>query len=530
MPSQPLVPPSAGTAPSAPERGTGRATWSLARFCFLRLLGVAALGAFISLWNQGLALIGARGLTPVVETMAQYGRHLDAWSRWRVPTLFWLATGDGFIQVVVGTGLVCSVLLLLGFLPRAMCAACYVCFLSIAVTDRIVGTVELRWFNWPADYVLIEATFLAAFLAPRGWFPGLAHRQSVGRIVRYLLYWLAFRLFFGPGMAKVLSSDPQWLDLRALKPFLLMLPSPTPASPVMFEAPMAVHGVLTLVTLAFEVVGALMFAVPGWPRRVAALIGIGMMASVQASGNFRGLIFISVGLLMLLLDDRWLLRWLPARWFAALRAPLLPERPEPQRPTPAWLSGLVIAGALLIVVGGALPLSYPCRLDLGKVPGVRPLAAPASALGLANGYAMFAGMPNDRPGLVVQGSDDGETWLDYETLGGPENPRTAPHWLSPYGDYLGFGLWASARRTPGLAPAWLRTLQRRVLEADPVCLRLFAVVPFEERPPRQVRVARYAFRYTTPEQRRAGVWWQREWLDVFVPARTLAENAPETTK
>jgi hypothetical protein len=319
-------------------------------------------------------------------------------------------------------------------------------------------------------------------------------------------------------MAKLLSTDPAWRELTALRSFYLMMPSPAPAAPTLHEAPMAAHNVLTLATLVFEVLGPFAFFLPGRPRRVAACAGLGLALGIHLSGNFRWLIVLCVAVLVLMLDDRWLLARMPQSWIPELRR----ARPGPAQ-SPPWRRACLATAAAVLVAGGAVSLSHPCRIDLGRVPGMRAAEEAVRAFGLGASYSMFAGMPSDRPGLVVQGTRDGVTWLDYETLGAPSHERSAPRRVAPYADHLGFALWATSRPPREKAPKWLRVLQRRLLEGDPACRALFSVDPFDGAPPQAVRVARYDFRFAPRDERREGTWWVREWIDEFVPARGLED-------
>lgn len=505
--------PTPASPPPAERPGQG---WLLARAITLRLFGVAMLGAFWSLWQQATALIGDRGLAPVAETLGRYAPYLDIGSRWRVPTLFWLSSADGFIQLVAGVGFGAAVLLTLGLWPRLACALCYVCLLSFTATDRISGPFDIRWFNMPSEQLATEAMLLAVFLAPRGRWPGLAPEQPVSRVVRYLYYWLAFRLFFGPGIAKLVTGDRSWLDLSALRYFYETLPSPTGTAALAIHAPPVVHGVFALATLLFEVVGPLLFFVPGRARRITAVVGLTMLLVIQVVGNFRGLALISAGVLILMLDDR-VFRWLPARWFA-------PRTPAPAGRSILPLRAVGWLGGALLAIAGANTLSHTLGLDLGRVPGVNKVTEHAGTFGLGNSFAMFAAMPTKRFGLVVQGSDDGETWFDYQPMSVPAHPRSVPPRISPYCDFLGMALWVTSVWPREAAPAWLATLQTRLLEGNPTCARL-CIDGLPAKPPRFVRVLRCSFAFTNLEQQRQGIWWERTAQDVFLESRSLEPSA-----
>ena len=65
---------------------------------FLRLLAAIYLIAFASLAVQITGLIGAHGILPLGGYLAAVAKALGVRGYWTMPTIFWLAHGDGFIQ------------------------------------------------------------------------------------------------------------------------------------------------------------------------------------------------------------------------------------------------------------------------------------------------------------------------------------------------------------------------------------------------------------------------------------------------
>jgi hypothetical protein len=64
---------------------------------------------------------------------------------------------------------------------------------------------------------------------------------------------------------------------------------------------------------------------------------------------------------------------------------------------------------------------------------------------------------------------------------------------------------------------WVLALLEKLLKNDEALCSLFATNPFPETPPRYVRVIRYRYEYTEPEQRReTGRWWTRERVGTYV--------------
>ena len=140
---------------------------------------------------------------------------------------------------------------------------------------------------------------------------------------------------------------------------------------------------------------------------------------------------------------------------------------------------------------------------------------------LAGSYTMFLIVPSERFGFVVQASDDGASWSDYELLGVPSRVDRAPRFFAPYHDYLSFRLWF-AGFCPPAEDGWLATLQQHLLAAEPAVERLFTQVPFAGRRPAWVRLIWCRFRFAPPEQRARGTFWVREELAVRIPPRRAA--------
>src|SRR5258706_7448861 len=95
---------------------THTATYALAGWVFLRLLGIVYLVAFLSLAGQIKGLVGCEGILPVAELLRQPSR----WSPglfFSTPTLCWLNKSDRFLVFLCWGGIALSILLATGFAP-----------------------------------------------------------------------------------------------------------------------------------------------------------------------------------------------------------------------------------------------------------------------------------------------------------------------------------------------------------------------------------------------------------------------------
>ena len=83
------------------------------RWIFLRALGAIFLSAFYSLWFQIHGLIGERGILPAASFLASVGAAVPNVKRfWYVPSLLWIDSSDRALTIVVGAGLLCSILVI----------------------------------------------------------------------------------------------------------------------------------------------------------------------------------------------------------------------------------------------------------------------------------------------------------------------------------------------------------------------------------------------------------------------------------
>ena len=74
----------------------GQKSYFLARWIFIRSLGIIYLIAFVSLWMQIQGLIGSDGILPAHQYLEATKSQVFGWGRfWFFPTLFWTDSSDG---------------------------------------------------------------------------------------------------------------------------------------------------------------------------------------------------------------------------------------------------------------------------------------------------------------------------------------------------------------------------------------------------------------------------------------------------
>jgi hypothetical protein len=140
---------------------------------------------------------------------------------------------------------------------------------------------------------------------------------------------------------------------------------------------------------------------------------------------------------------------------------------------------------------------------------------------LVNGYGLFAVMTTTRPEIIIEGSNDGETWRAYEFKYKPGDLRRALRWVEPFQPRLDWQMWFAALGDYRSSP-WFGHLLFQLLKGSPDVLALLQRNPFPQAPPKYIRALLYDYQFTTWSERRAtGNWWNRRLLGEYFPAVSL---------
>ena len=459
------------------------ASYEIATRWFLACLGFIYLIAFASLGVQITGLVGTRGILPASRFLAavreSYGP--EAWLR--VPTIFWLTASDVSLKLVCIAGAVVSLAIILGFARRLALAMAFVLYLSLVS----VGQTFLS-FQW--DFLLLESGFLAIFLTPE--FPRV-----------WLCRWLLFRLMFLSGTAKLLSGDPSWRNLIALQYHYETQPLPTPFAWYFHQLPADFQKASVVFMFFVElVVPFLMFG----PRRIRFFAGtmtIALETLIFITGNYSFFNLLAVALCLSLYDDALLRRFTRPR-----PCRLRPQATIFQRATTAALFSFIMLAScseLMEVFSGTMP-----RPAANLLSWIAPF-------GVVNTYGLFAVMTTSRPEIVVEGSNDGQTWLEYGFKYKPGDLKRAPVWVQPHQPRLDWQMWFAALSSYQAQP-WFVNFIVRLLEGSPDVLALLAKNPFPSGPPQYVRAQVYDYKFTDiAERRTTGNWWRRELKGQYFP-------------
>jgi hypothetical protein len=470
----------------------------LARFVLLRLLGIVYLMAFLTLVNQGPALIGEKGLLPAVDFLTDVSKQLGSRAAGfaELPSFFWLSARDAALRGAGWVGIGLSLVVLAGYANALILIA--LCALQISIIN--VGQT-FYGFGW--EIQLVETGFLCIFLCPLldgRPFP----RRTPSLLVIWLLRWLAVRIMWGAGLIK-LRGDPCWRDLTCLDFHFETQPIPNPLTPFFHALPPGVHKVGVVFNHVVEL--AAPFFVFG-TRRIRNLAGA-LMVALQVililSGNLSFLNWLTLVPVLACFDDGLWRRVLPARLVA---------RSDAARAAATTSRAQGVAGVVLGVAIVALSFSPV----LNMLSGGQIMNTSFTRLPLVNTYGAFGSVGRERAQLIVEGTRD-ETitpdtkWLAYEFKCQPGDLGRRPCWMSPYHYRLDWLLWFAAMGTPREYP-WAVHLVSKLLEADPATLGLLATDPFDGAPPRYIHVEIYRYSFAP---RGSKLWWVRTRLGAWLP-------------
>jgi len=488
------------------SRADGVAGHLVARWIFLRCLGLIYFSAFFALLFQVRGLVGTQGILPAGEYLKQLVA-LHGMRFWYAPTLLWISPNNAWIVGLCWVGLVASVLVAVNVAPRPMLLVCWVCFLSFVAAAQ-------DFSGYQSDGMLLEAGFLALFVAPSGLWPGWGAKKLASRAAWFLLLWEWFRIYFESGVVKLRSGDPTWRNLTAMYEYYQNGPLPTWIGWYLQHLPHWFQRATAGATLFMELVLVWMAFLPRRWRIVCFFVVTAWQVVVIATANYAFLNYLVLVLAFLLLDDRFLLRFVPARWRPVEGDSV--ARVE-RRPLVAMGTAVTVVLMVWIFYATTAPL-------VGMFWSAAPLPeTPVSVLDpwrIANTYGLFAVMTPHRYEIEFQGSNDGENWVAYPFRYKPQDLKARPGIYAPYQPRFDWNLWFASLGTWQDNAIVPRT-EELLLEDDRDVLGLFAGDPFAGKPPKYVRAVLWQYWFSDPaEKRTQGVWWRRELLGAYAPTLT----------
>jgi hypothetical protein len=317
----------------------------------------------------------------------------------------------------------------------------------------------------------------------------LALFADAERVRIWLFRWLLFRLMFFSGVVKLLSADVAWRGFTALTYHYYTQPLPTPLAWYMQQAPEWFQKASAGFLFAVELVVPFLFFAPRRLRHIAAWLTIALQVLILLTGNYTFFNFLTIVLCM------WLFI-------------------EAEENCKAWRAVTVGLAALIGVLSGLVCLQL---FSAPLPPGGETVLRVADPLRIVNSYGLFAIMTTTREEIVIEGSNDGVTWKEYEFPYKPGNVYRRPPIVAPYQPRLDWQMWFAALGSYR-GNRWFVNLMLRLLEGEPSVLRLFLYNPFPKAPPRYVRALTYSYTFTHFGDH---AWWKREETGTYLPTVSL---------
>ncbi len=451
-----------------------RSTFRFSSMLFLRLLGLVFLVAFVSFWGQADGLVGDHGILPVksyfelLKTTPSLTSNFDRFLA--APSLLWLSPNSAGLTDIMGTGVVCSLFLMAGLHPAWALLGCVLTYQSLRA-----GVPLFLGYQW--DILLVESGLVALLMAPWGWWQRPWSAREPPRVGRWSMWWLLFKLMVLSGLVKLLwnsgAPGPEhpsqfrhftawitgvpvgnntWLDGTALKFHYFTQPIPASTSWWFAHLPAGAQSTSLGVCMVIELIVPFAFFAPRRLRHVAALLQIFLQGMMAISGNYGFFNLLTVVLCIPLFDDTF---W-PARVQRFI------ERGRPRPPAPALspvrvvfrrtgailratLAGFIFLLGLVLFTQEWNSGSRPPPANPPPPPNILERAAnQMSQLGLINRYGLFRVMTTERPEIIIEGSDDGQTWKPYEFVWKPGDPMRQPSFSTPHMPRLDWQMWFAA--------------------------------------------------------------------------------------
>ena len=485
-------------------------TYHLTRRWFLRLLGVVYLIAFLSLGVQIRGLVGQKGILPVathLESVTAYFERQEEPNKafWTFPTLCWWNDSDLFLQgVLCGGGALLAVLLIVGLAPVPILVLLWIFYLSLFVAGQVFMS-----FQW--DILLLETGFLAIFFGPLTMRLGSPAALPPSRLLLFLLRWLLFRLMFLSGWVKLISGDPCWPDLTALKYHYVTQPLPPWTAWYMHHLPLWAHQFSAAVMFTIELIVPFMMFGPRRLRYWACAATVTLMAVIAATGNYNFFNLLAAVLCVSLLDDQFLRRFTTRRkreWLAKLPPPKL---------LALWARRVVIVPVgLAILAVSVIKFGLATRQWDLRSSRYATMLSYVEPFHVVNNYGLFRVMTKERPEIIIEGSNDMQVWHEYQFRWKPGDVYRRPAFVQPHQPRVDWQMWFAALG-PQRSRPWVARMMMRMLEDSDEVLNFFSFNPFADEPPRYLRAMLYHYTLSDPQTlAQTGAWWTRKPVRVYL--------------
>lgn len=454
---------------------------------FMGFIYFIVFGAFVIQWP---GLFGVEGILPIGKHLERVKQHFGKERWWRYPTLLWIDSSDRAIQTLMLSGFSISILLMLGIYPALCLLILYALYLSVVNSGQ-----DFLCFGW--DVFILEITINAFFFALT---------PSPNLIIWLSLNLLLFRFHIQAGAVKLQSNDHNWWNLKALYYHYLTQPLPNTQAWYVQKLPMWFQQLSSLNMFIIELLVPFLMFGNEHIRFLVFICFFGLQFFIWFTGNFSYLNYMTVALSTICLSDTYM--------------GYLFGTPPPPTATPLLLDGLVsIAGLFFIGLQLIqLYIHFFWRRDLAQ------FLSYFQMYHIVNRYGIFAIMTVKRYEIIVQGSDDGKEWKEYQFYWKPGEVDRRPTRISPYQPRLDWQAWFLPFNTYQ-HNVWFQNFLIRLLQGSKPVLKLLRLNPFPDKPPQYIRAVVYDYVYTDAKTKReSGRWWERTYVGEYSPVLQIPKN------
>ena len=247
-----------------------------------------------------------------------------------------------------------------------------------------------------------------------------------------------------------------------------------------------------------------------WPRiarHIAGVVMILLQFVLILSGNLSFLNWLTIIPALACFDDGFWSRILPK--LLVSKAKYAEQHSEKSKPM------LITSWVVTILIGilSFQPISN--MLSPGQI-----MNTSFDPFDLVNTYGAFGSVGKERFNVVFEGTmDDDSTdtahWQEYIYKGLPVLLNKNSPQIAPYQLRLDWQMWFAAMSTSQDYP-WTYNLVWKLLHNDRDAVRLFAVNPFPDKPPKFIRAVLYRYSFAKPGNMEKN-WWTRERLGLWLP-------------
>ncbi len=509
----------------------------IGRSLFIRGLGLIYLIAIISWWSQAIMLVGGNGLIPAGKFLELVDSRLSEVGQspfFAIPNIFWwIGASNLALHFACGLGAALAVLVILGRLTGPALAGLWIVYLSLLNTGGVFMS-----FQW--DILLLEAGFMACFLADWRWHSPFRNPRPLNLVNRIALVWawmLVGKLMFFSGWVKLAWATPDypewWPEHTAMTYHYMTQPIPTWTAWWAHQLPEGIQKASIWPMYFVELVLPFFIILGRFGRLIAAIGFAGLMLLILATGNYTYFNWLTIVLCLPLVHDRcWPKRF---RKWLKLRKPKKKDRPSRRRviiqlscTAPVFLLMLLLN--LQIIIGDLHRAPLPTlKKDLTPA-WLDQLRASTSPFHLASGYGLFRTMTTDRPEIIFEGSRNGFTWQAYDFGWKVDELDARPKFVAPHQPRVAWQLWFAALERQfsyqSRNAGWVEALVLKLLNGDDSIEPLLRHNPFPDQPPKYIRARLFLYEFTTiAERKQTGDWWKRRASGMYIAPVSLPPSS-----